>query len=150
MANYLKIYSGTVTNGQKDGVEISSEHTMTNPISAVLDSSKAESKCVKCAIRCDSGFETNGTTTLSFTYWNGSEYITSGGAIDKFQIATDNSYTEENVKDNATWNSSIEITDKIEDKNIVFWIKINSEQNEAPAKDDTVALTIKGTVIAKE
>lgn len=150
MANYLKIYSGSVTSGAKNGVEVSSEHTLTNPLSVVLDSSKAESKCIKCAVRCETGFETSGTTTLSFMYWNGSSYVATGGAIDKFQIAKDNNYTEDNVASNATWGSTLNIEDTIGDTNVIFWVKISSTQGETPAKDDTVSLTAKGIVVAVE
>ena len=150
MANYLKVYTGSVTSGAKDGTEISSEHTMTKPLTTTLDSSKAEAKCIKCAIRCDTGFETSGTTTLGFMYWNGSAYVATGGAIDKFQIAQDDGYTNDNVAGNASWSSSIDIANKIGDTNVLFWIKISSTQGETPAKDDTIALTVKGTVVASE
>lgn len=150
MADYLKIYTGSVTSGAKDGVEVSSEHTMTSPLTAVLDSSKAESKCIKCAIRCETGFQTNGTTTLSFMHWNGSAYEATGGAIDKFRIAKDNGYTDANVDSSATWSSSINISDVIGDTNVLFWIKISSTQDEAPVKDNTIALTAKGIIVAVE
>lgn len=150
MANYLKIYTGSVTSGAKNGVEVSSEHTMTSPLSAVLDSSKSESKCIKCAIRCETGFQTSGATTLSFMYWNGTGYEATGGAVGKFKIAKDDNYTEENVDSSASWGTTLSITDVIGDTNVLFWVKISSTQGEAPAKDDTVALTAKGIIVAVE
>lgn len=150
MGNYLKVYTGAVTSGAQDGTEISSEHTMTNPISVLLDSSIAESKFVKCAVRCDTGYTTDGITTIGFTYWDGTEYQTTGGAIDKFKVALDNGYTEADVDENATWADSVNISDKIEDKNVLFWVKISSTKDEAPAKDISIALTVKGVLVTVE
>ncbi len=147
MANYLKAYMGSVTNGAKDGTEISSEHTMTNPISVILDSAKSETKCVKCAVRCDTGYKTSGATTICFMYWDGTAYKTTGGSIDKFKVAEDNGYTQDNVENNASWQDSISINDEIGDTNKVFWIKVASEEDETPAQYTDVALTIKGIVV---
>lgn len=150
MSSLLKIYTGDVTSGAKNGTEVSSEHTMTNPIVALLDSSQSETQCIKCAIRCDTGYETSGATILCFMYWNGTEYQATGGAIDKFQIALDNGYTDGNVEANATWASSVNINNKIGDTNVLFWVKISSSPDETPAKDNTIALTAKGIIVAAE
>ena len=150
MANYLKIYSGNVTSGGQNGAEISSEHTMLNPITVSLDASQSESQCIKCAIRCDTGYKTSGATTLGFMYWDGSAYQATGGAIDKFKVALDDNYTAENVAANATWENSVTISNEIEDKNVVFWVKISSSPDEPPSKDNSIALTARGIVVAVE
>lgn len=150
MANYLKIYSGNVTAGAQNGTEISSEHTLTNPITALLDSSKAESAVIKCAVRCDTGYKTSGATIIKFMYWDGSAYQETGGAMSKFKVALDNGYTEANVNSNVTWADSVTIQDDIEDENVLFWIKISSVQDEPPSKDNSIALTAKGIVMMVE
>lgn len=147
MANFLKIYTGEVTSGAKDGVEVSSERALTNPIVALLDSSISEVQYVKCAIRCDEGYVTSGPTILGFMYWDGNEYQATGGSIDKFKVALDNGYTQENVGENATWANSVNINNEIGDTNVLFWVKISSSPDEPPAKDNTIALTAKGIVI---
>ena len=144
----LSIYTGNVTGGAKDGTFVSRERAMTAPISVLLDSSNGESKCIKCAIRCNSGYKTSGTTTIGFMYWDGTNYQINGGAMGRFKIALDNGYTEDNVDANASWVDSIDITDEITDTNVVFWIKISSVLGEAPVRDNTISLTAKGVVVA--
>ena len=144
----IRIYTGDVTSGGQDGTGISVERAMSNPISVVLDSAVGESKCIKCAIRCDEGFKTVGTTTVSFMRWDGSSYRVGGGATNRFKIALDNGYTEDNVDANANWVDSFDISSEITDRNILFWLKISSALNEDPVRDNTVALTVKGVVVA--
>lgn len=150
MPTYLKIYSGTVTSGQRDGYEVSLNRSMECAITAVLDSSKAEAQYIKCAIRCMDGFKTSGTTTLSFTYYDDTTgtYKVTGGAINRFQIARDNGYTEDNVDSRATWASSLSITDVISNTNILFWVKISTVQGENPVNDTTISLTVNGTIVS--
>lgn len=144
----LKIYTGNVTNGAKDGTEVSLEHTMINPISVQLNPANSESKYVKCAVRCDSGYKTSGATTICFMYWDGTAYQATGGSMDKFKVALDNGYTQDNVNSNAEWQDSIVINDEIGDTNKLFWVKISSAVNETPAKYDDIALTVKCVVVA--
>ena len=147
---FLKIYTGNVTAGAKDGTEVSSERTLTNPIVALLDSTIEEQQAFLCAVRCDTGYKTNGPTILCFMYWNGSAYQATGGAMSKFKVARDNNYTPANVIANASWQDSITINEDIEDENVLFWIKVSTTRDEPPVKDNTISITAKGIVMTVE
>lgn len=90
MANeYFHIYMNSPTAGGTDGTAVSEDHAFTAPISAVLNATNAESKIIKLAVRCESGYETVGNVTLKKLYWDGSTTAESGGNIDKWTFAPD-------------------------------------------------------------
>lgn len=91
MANYYHLYTNNPTAGAQDGTIVSENRLMTSPISVALDATQAESKIIKCAIRCEDGFESFGDTLLKPKFYNGSEFVDTGGNIDKWQLAPDKS-----------------------------------------------------------
>lgn len=92
MANeFCHLYMNNPTAGATDGTQVSEDHAFTAPISAVLNASNNESKVIKMAIRCASGFGTVGNVELKKLYWNGSTTAETGGNIDKWKFARDTS-----------------------------------------------------------
>lgn len=136
-AKHLRLYMNNPTAGGVDGTEISSGDD-TLPLSITLDASKAESKAVKCAVRCDSGYLVDGDTDLYFEGTNAA----------KWQIAADNNYSDADIALNmAVWSSTLSISG-VAATNKVFWVKATSATTEDPQNDRTVKLYGEGLVIA--
>ena len=81
MAQHLHIYMNNPTAGNYDGTEISSNND-TLPLTVTLDSTVEEWKVSKCAVRCDSGYEVEGDTTI----------YAEGTNADKWLFAPDDNY----------------------------------------------------------
>lgn len=114
MGNYHHIYMANPTAGGTDGTQISEGRAFTAPLSVVLDATANESKAVKLAVRCLTGYETVGSTTIAPYYYNGTDYVASGGNIAKWKLAPDlstagsNTYT---VTTNAASGNTVAIGD---------------------------------------
>lgn len=91
MNDYIHLYMNNPTAGATDGTQVSEDHAFTAPISAVLNASNNESKVIKMAIRCASGYGTVGNVELKKLYWNGTTTAETGGNIDKWKFARDTS-----------------------------------------------------------
>lgn len=98
MADYFHLYTNNPTVGQKDGTVISEARSFTSPLSVTLDASKGAETILKCAVRCDSGYTTdsNGITITPY-YYNGNEYVASGGNVAKWKLAKDASIPASNT-----------------------------------------------------
>ena len=140
MASQLHIYFGnvTVTSGMRDGTEASSG-TELSPISVTLDASRSESKAVKCAVRCDTGYYIEGNTTITKI----------GTNADKWKVAADDSYTDAaDALANATWLDTISLAN-VDSYNVIFWVKAMSDSTESPQNDTSVDLQAEGLVVAE-
>lgn len=138
MASQLHIYFGNVTAGMKDGTEASSG-TELSPISVTLDASKAESKAVKCAVRCDTGYYIEGNCTITKIGTNAA----------KWKVAEDDSYADAAAAlASATWQDSIALAN-VSDVNKIFWAKAMSDSTESPQNDTSVDLQAEGLVVAE-
>lgn len=136
MAKHLHLYMNNPTSGGVDGTEISSD-SETLPLSVTLDASKAESKAMKCAVRCDTGYQIEGDTEIYFEGTNAS----------KWQVAPDNSYTDaDNALNMATWANTLTLA-TVAATNAVFWVKAMSSTDEDPQNDRTVDLIAEGLVV---
>ena len=146
MAN-IRIYNGTVTAAGTDGTAVS-EGTGTNPITAslIVDSTNGASAAVKCAIRCDSGYTTSGSTLIkTVTESNGSYSDYSGTNV---QLAADNSYADAAAAlSGATWANSLTLSG-VGATNKIFWVKFNAAAASNPANDDSVKIYYNATVSA--
>ena len=138
MANQLHIYTNNPTAGKTDGTEASSGTGLT-PISVTLDASKAESKAVKCAVRCDTGYYIEGNCTITKIGTNAA----------KWKVAEDDSYADAAAAlANATWLDSISLANVV-DVNTIFWVKAMSDSSETPQNDTSVDLQAEGLVVAE-
>lgn len=144
----INLYTNNPTAAGKDGSLISQEMTQTSPLSMTVKA--GESKACKVGIRCDTGYKTTGKTTLSFAYWDGTEYKETGGNIGKWYFAPDDNYTsEEAALANASWvQNSIDITDVIGDTNKIIWVKVATTASDTPMTDNTVSICVKATIEA--
>ena len=136
MAELLHIYMNNPTEGGKDGTEVSSG-TELAPISVLLDAGKAEEKAVKCAVRCESGFHTDGTLTVKFV----------GDRADKWKVAMDHNYTTDTVLTAADWKDEIALSG-VGTVNVIFWVKATSSSDEQPQSDVSVDLQAEGLLVS--
>ena len=138
MANYLKLYQGNPTAGGTDGTEISEGGTFTAPIQATLvtDEEHGASSTIKCAARCVTGYQTDGTVELKFRKLEGTSYSDYSG--DDYQISSDGE----------TWASSLTFPNSIGATNTIFYVKLSAAAASAPANDRSVSLYHTETVKA--
>lgn len=143
----INLYTNNPTAAGKDGSLISQEMTQTSPLSMTVKA--GESKACKVGIRCDTGYKTTGKTTLSFAYWDGTEYKETGGNVNKWSFALDNNYaTEEAALSGASWSSTLNISDVIGETNKIIWVKVTAGENDSPVTDNTVSICVKATIEA--
>lgn len=136
---HLHLYMNNPTVGGVDGTEISSG-TETLPLSLTLDASQAETKAAKVAVRCDSGYQVDGDTSIYFEGTNAA----------KWQVAADDEYEDvETALAMAQWASTLTISN-VAATNKIFWVKATSSETEDPQNDRTTDLIAEGLVIATE
>lgn len=137
MANaYINLYTGNPTAGGTDGTAVSTGDTETSPVSVTLDATTAETKIVKCALRCEAGYKTSGDTKITFT----------GTSTAKWQVASDNNYADATAAAAATFMSSLTIPTAIDATNTIVWLKALSSADESPANDTGTDLQVDCTV----
>ena len=136
MNAYLNLYMSNPTAGGTDGTAISLGDTETAPLSVTLDASTNEAKILKVAIRCESGFQTVGNTTIGFT----------GTSAAKWSIAADSSYADATAAAAATYSSTLTISSAIGTTNTIFWVKASSSSDETPGSDTSVNITVSAMV----
>jgi hypothetical protein len=123
---YMHLYNGSVTSGGTDGAQVS-EGAKANPIVfGPLNAADNEVSTVQAlAIRCETGYVTGATTTIS----------PSGTNAAKIALSTDNS----------TWGAygdSLILASGITATNTLFYIKAKSTTDENPISDTTIALAV--------
>lgn len=124
MNKYINIYGDNPTAGQADG-------TYVPKISVTLDSAKNESVIVPCAVRCEAGYKTASDTVISFD----------GATKGKWQVC---------ATEDGTFADALTITDPIGQKNILFYVKASSSDDESPINDGSVNLQITTKIAAAE
>lgn len=128
MANgYINFYKDNPTAGGTDGTQISLDGQGTAPLTFSLDASENESKTAPVALRCESGYETSGLTTISF----------SGTTATKWSLSN---------SENGTYSPSMVVT-HVGATNVVFWVKAASASSEAPGNDTSVSMIAATTII---
>lgn len=136
-ANLISMYMNNPTSGGTDGTQISTDGAQTSPLSVTLDATNAESVIKKVALRCDTGYKTEGDTTISFN----------GTTADKWLIATDANYADAKAAAAATFATTLTIADSIGDTNKILWIKVSSATTEIPAKDISVTIHVANKIV---
>lgn len=126
---YINVYKGNPTAGGTDGTAVSTGGTYTEPITVALNASEAETKKVKLAIRCETGYTTVGDTTIS----------DSGDTNDRWKLC---------LTENGTYTDSITITSAIDTTNTIFWARVSSATTENPGTDRSVSLAVSATITA--
>lgn len=129
MANsYINVYKNNPTAGGTDGTAVSTGGAYTDPITVSLDASQSESKKVKLAIRCETGYETSGNTVIA----------DSGDTNDRWKLC---------LTENGTYADSITISSTIGTTNVVFWAQASSANTESPSTDRSVSLQVTATIV---
>ena len=132
MANqYISLYTNNPTAGGTDGTAVSLDGSETAPLSVTLDAATNETKTIKCAVRCGSGYKTSGDTTISFE----------GESAAKWSAAD---------TENGTFSSSLAISDSVGTTNRVFYVKAQSSSDETPRKDTSVKVVLHATIVEAE
>jgi hypothetical protein len=132
---YIHMYQGTVTKGGTDGTLVS-ENTNSAPIVTALNASNNEvSADIKLALRCDSGYQTYGNTTVTPTGTSASSWCLANDAGAGTAPSTYGGY-----------GSALTITSVIGATNTIIWAKAKSVSSETPANDVSVKLQISATI----
>lgn len=126
---YINLYNGNPTAGLTDGNAVSLSGAQTNPVYVMLDASIQETATVKLAVRCESGYHTQGNTVISFT-------------------GTSAGYWTVCDTENGTYSSSLTISNSIGTTNTVFYVKASSATSETPSIDTSVSIEIVAKVEA--
>ena len=120
---YINVYNGNPTVGLTDGTLVSSAGAQTNPVAFTLDASQSESATAKLALRCESGYHTQGNTVVSFT-------------------GTSAGYWTVCDTENGTYANTLTITSSIDATNTIFYVKASSASSETPNLDTTVSIQV--------
>ena len=130
MANaYINVYKNNPTAGDTDGTCVSTDGDYTSPISVTLNASQNESKKIKLAIRCESGYETVGNV----------EICDSGDTDDRWVFS---------ATENGTYSDSLTISSTVNATNTIFWSEASSDDSETPTTDRSVSILVEATVTA--
>ena len=136
MANkYINIYAGNPTSGGTDGTQVSTDGANTSPITVTLDASKAESAKIKCAIRCETGYNVVGDVSIAPTGTNAA----------KWAVAYDSTATADTAPDDSKFGATATISN-VAVTNVIFWVKATSSTDEDPSNDTTVKILATGKI----
>jgi hypothetical protein len=137
----ISIYSGNPTAGETNGTLVSSG-TGTQPINpgaiVVPESGFEESEWVKCAIRCDSGFETEAQ--------NGDHAelsIIDSSAVTLWQLAPDDNDSAGTPED---WGDPLVFDTQVTAVNTIFWVRARVADDETPVNDTSVQVRVEALI----
>jgi len=133
---YIHVYKDNPTAGGTDGTLVSegdnSSPVEVGPLNAT---NNEESSPIKLAIRCDSGYQTYGNTTIDPV----------GTNQDKWALADDNAGSPATWQD---WGVALTVTEIIGATNKIFWAKAKAVSGEEPQNDSSVDLQVSTTIQA--
>lgn len=124
----INIYNGNPTAGATDGVAVSSGN-YNNPVSFTLNAANAEAAVQTLAIRCNSGYQTSGNTTLA----------DEGDTLDRVKFG---------LTASGPWTDKLVLLDTITDVNKLIYVKASSSAEELPQLDRSVSIKVTATVVA--
>lgn len=125
--DFINFYFDNPTVGRTDGTLMSLDDDGSSPLSVTVNASKNERKIVKCALRCEPGYMTDGDTTVWFR----------GANADKWSVCK----TEDGA-----YGSALVIDELIEDGNFIFYISGLATKGELPDNDLTVRMMANTTI----
>ena len=140
MNAYVNLYMNNPTKGNTDGTPISLDSTGAAPLSVTLDATANEHKILKCAIRCQEGYKTEGDVVISFE----------GTTADKWSVAKDNNYADATAAESANFAPTLTISEVVGSTNYIFWVKASSSSDEKPKSDTSVKLLCKAPIIPSD
>ncbi|BAF60385.1 hypothetical protein PTH_2204 [Pelotomaculum thermopropionicum SI] len=133
---YIHVYMNNPTAGGTDGTQVS-ENTGAAPISVTLNATNnEESAAIKLALRCDTGYQTNGDVTIALV----------GTTAAKWALAPDNAGSPGTF---GAYGAYLTLTNPvIGATNKLFWAKAKATSDETPVNDTTVDLQVTATIEA--
>jgi hypothetical protein len=132
MNPYISIYKNNPTAGGTDGTAVSQDGSMVEPVSVTLDASQSESEVVKLAVRTETGYETDGNTTISIEYDTEAHW--------KLDTSSSGSFSS----------NSITLSSTIDDTNTIFYAKASSSSSEGPGRYDTPQIVVEAKIVMTE
>lgn len=132
MNPYISIYKNNPTAGGTDGTAVSQDGSMVAPVTVTLDASQSESQVVKLAVRTETGYETDGNTTLSIDYDSEGHW--------KLDTSASGSFSS----------TSITLSSTIDDTNTIFYAKASSSSSEGPGRYDTPQIVVQAKIVLTE
>lgn len=99
----LRIYKDNPTADAQNGTAVSMLGDYSSPVHFALDARTDDEQILTLALRCDDGYRTHGTTTV--TDYNDTK--------DRYQFSADGT----------NWSDKLEIADVIENSNVLFYAK---------------------------
>lgn len=126
-SQYINVYMNNPTEDELDGVAVSADGDLTNPLEVTVDAQKEEVKEIKLAVRCNTGWGAPA----------GAKLYVDGKTKDRWglSLTEDGPYTE-----------SIEITKPISVTNVVFWAQVKAI-DEIPDRDMSVVIVIEADIV---
>lgn len=127
---YMHLYMNNPTAGGTDGTQIT-EGTGLTPltIGPLRAATNEESAAVKLAIRCDTGYQTADTTTIT----------PAGTTANKWALAPDNAGTPGAF---GAYGAPLTLASGIGTTNKLFWAKAKAASSESPTNDTSVSLYV--------
>lgn len=112
---YLNLY-------KNNGSTAISTGDNTAPLTFILDATNNEVGTDTLVARCEAGYQTSGTTTISITSDTGNHWALS--------------------LDGTTWNDTIVFTDTITTSDETFFVKANATSDETPHNDTSTKIHV--------
>lgn len=125
--DYINLYVDNPTAGRTDGTLMSLGDDGSSPLSVTVNASKNERKIIPVALRCQTGYKTDGDTTV----W------VRGANADKYSLCK----TED-----GSYGSALVIDELIDDTNYIFYLSVVGTNGELPDIDMTCKLMVNTTI----
>jgi len=122
MPTYVNVYMNNPTANDTDGTAISTGGAQTSPLVVKLDASQNESKKVKLAIRCESGYQSDGATVQD-----------NNDTSDRWKFG---------LTESGTFSDTIIIASSIGTANTIFYAQASSSSVETPTRDTSVSMRV--------
>lgn len=140
----LFLYNQNPTEGQQNGVQVSTGEDFSNPLTFELNSATANEQIAKCAIRCQEGFKVDGEARISLEVADLEEALSpeeEQALCAKFALGlSEDSFSE--------FGEAITVS-AVEDTNVLVYIKRKVEQGELPSTENRVKIVVEGTIAQK-
>lgn len=149
MNDKINIYWNNPTKSERDGDVVSIDPSETAPIIVRLNTGDsiggAYDSVIKCAVRCEKGFQTTGDTWI----WWPFPFADLPIDYNLWGIAEDKGYVDEDdAKERANFlPQPLKITDTITDINTIFWIRGRITFDRKPQIITSINLCLRASVI---
>lgn len=142
MSSKIHIYSNSPTAGGTDGTQVDSNtQGLTGSLVVKLNSSVAESKSIKMAVRTENGYYVDDDCVLTI----------SGDNANKWSVLVNHDYDSlssvDSYLNSTVWGSAATLTG-VDSTNSIFWLKAISSTDESPTLSGGASLNFSGSVMA--